>query len=199
MGEPEQKTIGSDPIQNAPVDGSDPQAPTEPTQESELDLVRRQSNEYLDMLQRLKAEFDNYRKRKDKERIQMADQYRGEVIRDILPVLDALNLAVADTTHDSGSFRRGIELILDNLMTTLTKLGLERLSVTGTPYDPSLAEAVTMVPHAVMPEGTVVEELVAGFRLNGRILRPARVVVSSGLPPSNQTTSTLDVPGGEST
>ncbi len=199
MSEPEQKTIGSEPLQDTPVDALAPPESSESPQESELDLARRQSAEYLDMLQRLKAEFDNYRKRKEKERMQMADQYRGEVILDILPVLDSLNLAVSDATSDSASFRRGVELILDNLNTVLAKLGLERLSLSGTPYDPSLAEAVSMASHPVIPEGAVIEELVAGFRFNSRILRPARVIVSSGLPPSTSSTQTMDVPGGEST
>lgn len=177
-----------------PESNSDDESP-----QNELESARRQATEYLDMLQRMKADFDNFRKRKEKERAQMADYYRGEVISDLLPTLTALNLAIADSTTDLTSFKRGIELISDNLRTALTKLGLEQMNLVGTEFDPAFAEAVTLVPHPEIPANVIIDELSTGFCLNGKVLRPAQVIVSSGAPHHSEhpETNTKHSPGGD--
>lgn len=125
-------------------------------------------------LQRLKAEYDNYRRRVERDRLAVADQALASVLVGLLPVLDDIGRA---RTH--GELEGGFRSVAEALEVTLTKLGLTTYGDAGEPFDPNVHEALM---HSVSPdvtEPTAVQVLQPGYRLGERILRPARVAVAA--------------------
>ncbi|MBN1356147.1 nucleotide exchange factor GrpE [bacterium] len=176
------------------------------TEPDPLKEARQQASEYLDALQRLKAEFDNYRKRMDKDRQRLAEIYQASVLSDLLPTLDAFDEAFkaksdipgkADILDDS--FRSGIRLVYDGLVDVLQKLGLEKLNPAGHPFDPEIAEAMAVVPSVELPPDHVIQVITTGYRFKNRVLRPAKVIVSSQQPPSPETEPRAPGSGGMET
>ena len=141
--------------------------------EEEVD-VARQRDEYLDALQRLKAEFDNYRKRVAREEAALVAHASERLVRELVPVLDDLERALA---HE-GDIEEGVRLIHRRLSEALTKEGLTEVETDGT-FDPHTQEALLSQPSEA-EEGTVIQVLQKGYRLGDRVLRPARVVISQG-------------------
>lgn len=140
----------------------------------------------LEQHQRLLAEFDNYRKRVERERQRWEQSARGDWMRNLLPVLDDLGRAEAalqapeETQIDRAAVLKIVRLLADGL----SREGLVRIDAPpGTAFDPNEHEAVLTIPTAEMPEGSVVEALQAGYRLGDRLLRPARVVVARAIVP----------------
>lgn len=136
--------------------------------------VVRQRDEYLDTLRRVQADFDNYRKRVERQQREMADHAAVSLVKKLLPVLDTAELAVA---HGSGEDVKQVE---GALFDVLAKDGLERIVPEGVPFDPELHDAVVHEPvegdgAPEVPE--VSEVLRAGYRWKGRVLRPAMVKV----------------------
>lgn len=131
--------------------------------------VAAERDEYLEALRRVKAEFDNYKKRTDKERVQMIDRANETLVADLLPVLDACDAAVAHGAE-------GVAQIRSLLSEVLGKGGLELMNPEGEPFDPTLHEAVL---HEDGEDGTetVAESLRAGYTWRGRVIRPAMVKV----------------------
>jgi molecular chaperone GrpE len=123
-------------------------------------------------LQRLQAEFANYRRRVDRDRQAVAEQALASVLVGLLPVLDDIDRA---RTH--GEVEGGFKLVADGLETTLTKLGLQRFGDAGEPFDPTQHEAMTHALSAEVIEPTCAEIYQPGYRVGDRILRPARVAV----------------------
>lgn len=155
--------------------------------ESDLEKAQRESREYLDSLQRLKAEFDNFRKRMAKERQRSAEMHQSIVIEAVLPTLDNFDAAFQKTESASGdSVYEGLKMIHDGLVNALEKLQLKRLDVVGKPFDPEIAEALMTQPTADSEPDTIIGEISAGYQFKDRILRPARVVVASALPDSDK-------------
>jgi len=140
----------------------------------------------LEQHQRLLAEFDNYRKRVERERQRWAQSAQGDLMRNLLPVLDDLERAeaVLRVPDDEKIDRAAVLKIVQRLADGLSREGLVRIDAPpGTVFDPNEHEAVLTIPTAEMPEGSVVEALQAGYRLGDRLLRPARVVVARALEP----------------
>ena len=157
----------------------------EPSKTINFKSPEDQTKEYLDALQRLKAEFDNYRKRTEKERQRVAEYQQSIVIKSILPTLDAFHAAFKEENDgQSTQFVDGIRLVRDGLMDSLIKLGLVPLDVINKPYDPETSEAMAMIPSTDHPEGTVTQEITAGYQFKNRIVRPAKVIVSTSPPAS---------------
>ncbi len=151
-----------------------------------LDLaeVVTQLGERTADLQRLKAEYDNYRRRVERDRTVSAEQAAGRVLLGLLPTLD--DIARARQHGDvTGPFRA----VADALETTLTTLGLERFGEQGDEFDPAVHEAVAATPAPGIGQPTCVEIFRAGYRYAGRVLRPAQVVVGepSGSPAATPT------------
>jgi molecular chaperone GrpE len=142
--------------------------------ETELDTVTRERDEYLDALQRLKAEFDNYRKRVARDQQELAARAHERLIREVVPVLDDLERALA---HE-GDIDEGVRLIHRQLSDALAKEGLAEVETDGK-FDPHTQEALLSQPSDE-EEGTVIQVLQKGYKLGDRVLRPARVVVSQG-------------------
>jgi molecular chaperone GrpE len=140
----------------------------------DVESIARERDEYLDALQRLKAEFDNYRKRVARDQQELAARAHERLVRELVPVLDDLERALA---HE-GNLEDGIRLIHRQLDEALTKEGLVEVETTGM-FDPHTQEALLAQPSDEA-EGTVIEVLQKGYLLGDRVLRPARVVISQG-------------------
>lgn len=134
--------------------------------------IEQQLAERTDDLQRLHAEFANYRRRVERDRQAVGEQALGSVLLGLLPVLDDIDRARAH-----GEVEGGFKLVADGLDLTLTKLGLQRFGEVGEPFDPTVHEALTHGLSADVTEPTCAEIYQPGYRVGDRILRPARVAV----------------------
>jgi molecular chaperone GrpE len=155
----------------------------EPVEEQAVELaeLRRQRDEYLDVLQRLKAEFDNYRKRVAREQETLTLRASERLVKQLLPMLDDLERAVeAAVEHGELKLEDGVRLVHRALANMLAREGLVEVETDGR-FDPHTQEALLSQPSAE-PEGTVIQVVQKGYRLGDHVLRPARVVVSSGAP-----------------
>jgi molecular chaperone GrpE len=141
--------------------------------------LTRQRDEYLDALQRLKAEFDNYRKRVAREQVELTTRANERLVGDLLPVLDDLERALdAATAHEEAKLEEGVALVHRALADLLTRNGLAEIETDGM-FDPHTQEALLSQPSDA-DEGAVIQVLQKGYRLGDRVLRPARVIVSAG-------------------
>jgi molecular chaperone GrpE len=170
-----------------------PQTPAEPEQDkarpplepSEPDdpivALKAERDEYLDQLKRVAAEFDNYRKRTARDQESLVARAHERLMKALLPVLDDLERAlVAAADHEEASLEEGVQLVARQLRESLKREGLEEIETEG-PFDPHVHEALLSQPSEA-EEGAVIEVLQKGYRLGDRVLRPARVVVSQGVP-----------------
>ena len=149
--------------------------------EAELARVAAERDTYLDHLRRLKAEFENYRKRMQRESDLLRKLAAEDVITALLPVIDNMYRACsAAERHDEGQVVEGVERVTGQLVALLSSQGLQELPVgAGDPFDPTVHEAVMMQPTADHDEGTIVAVLERGYMLHDKLLRPARVIVAS--------------------
>jgi molecular chaperone GrpE len=153
--------------------------PREDAQESPLDTLRKEKDALQDRLLRVAAEFDNYRKRVDRERRDQADFATAEAIADLLPIIDDLERALkAPGGGDSDGFRKGVELIHQQMLELLRKRGVKPVDAVGTDFDPRYHQAVADESSADHREGEVMEEFARGYMLGDRLLRPAMVKVA---------------------
>ncbi|TNF46927.1 nucleotide exchange factor GrpE [bacterium] len=146
----------------------------------EYEDLKATIEELKDAHLRVAADFDNYRKRMEKERDSIICFANESLISDLLPILDNLDRAL-DADHDgshSGDILKGVRMISDQLHRVLQQCGLEPVSSIGKPFDPSIHEAVGVFPSADHDEGTVVNELQKGYRLKGKVVRPSMVHVA---------------------
>ncbi len=148
----------------------------------ELAEAIRRGDEYLDALQRLKAEFDNYRKRVAREEERLVLRASERLVKQLIPMLDDLERAVdAAVEHGEVKLGDGVRLVHRALADMLQREGLSEVATDGK-FDPHTQEALLSQPSDE-PEGAVIQVVQKGYRLGDQVLRPARVVVSSG-PPS---------------
>lgn len=142
--------------------------------------LQAEKQELLNTLVRRQADFENYRKRVERERHEERQRGIAALVEHLLPVLDAFDRALA--AHDDPAYeeyRKGFELIYRRLWETLSKQGLERIEARGKPFDPHYHHAIERVTSDEHPEDTVTEELQAGYTFHGKVLRPAMVRVAS--------------------
>jgi molecular chaperone GrpE len=156
--------------------GSDPQAISATA--GELEKLRAERNDLFERLARLQAEFDNYRKRAAKENADYRDYAVSDAARALLPVIDSFTLALKNAAAKPEDLRKGVELIFKQLQDVLQKLNIERVPAQGEPFDPRVHEAIEMVETDAAPDHHVLEELQPGYRIKGRLLRPAMVRVA---------------------
>ena len=145
--------------------------------------VERERDEYLELAKRTKADFENYRKRVASEAASAEKRGRAELARELLPVLDNLDRALAAAAAED-EVVEGVRLVRDELAGVLERNGVESYEPQGEPFDPHLHEAMMTRPGEAGDEGKVLEVLEKGYRLDGQILRPARVVVGENNRPS---------------
>jgi len=155
---------------------SDPVATLEAVT-AERDHLLEEKNDLLDRLLRRQAEFDNFRRRAERERADVLEYAHTESVRAILPVLDDFERALKTETAER-VYARGMELIYQRLLDALKKLGLEPISAKGQKFDPHIHHAVDMVETDVIAEQTILDEYQQGYNFRGRLLRPAMVKVA---------------------
>ena len=144
---------------------------------AERDHLIEEKNDLLDRLLRRQAEFDNFRRRAERERADLLEYANTETVRAILPILDDFERALKVEAADR-EYSRGMELIYQRLSDALKKLGLEPISAKGQKFDPHVHHAVEMVETNEIEDHIVLDEFQRGYNFRGRLLRPAMVKVS---------------------
>jgi molecular chaperone GrpE len=156
-----------------------PDASVAAPESSELADLQRERDDYKDRWLRKGAEFDNYRKRIERERREQADQAVVELLQELLPVVDDFDRALTvDAGEGGGAYRKGVELIHGKLHDLLRKQGVKAMDVVGTDFDPNVHMAVVHEESPDHREGEVIGELQKGYMLHDRLLRPAMVKVA---------------------
>lgn len=153
-------------------------APSDP--EALLEKAKREAAERLEDLQRVKAEFENYRKRVLKEQTSVVDRASASVVERLLPILDNFELALmaSERTKDYEAMVKGVEMVFGELIDILHKEGLRRIDALGKPFDPAKHEAVLEIGDGPAEGEQVVGEVLRpGYELKGRVVRPAMVKV----------------------
>jgi molecular chaperone GrpE len=145
---------------------------------AELQEAQAKAAENLDGWQRALAEFQNYRKRIERDRLTEQAAMKGDLVRKVLPVLDDLERALQNRP-DNDAWAGGIELIQRKLQAILEAEGITRIEAEGTPFDPNLHEALSQEPVDGAESGVVVEVMQQGYMLGDRVLRPAQVRVAA--------------------
>jgi len=159
--------------------GPEPGGEEERSVLEEMDRLRGEMDHLKELYLRKLAEFDNFRKRVDRERIQMQKTAAADLVRELVPVLDNFERALQHA-DDSGfsSFREGVELIARQLWEVLARQGLEVIDPEGEKFDPVYHEAVQRVENAESEPGHVVSVLAKGYTFGGQLVRPAMVSVA---------------------
>ena len=149
-----------------------------PVDQAKVDALSNERDELKDMLLRRTAEFDNYRKRTEKERADYL-QYAGmDLVRDMLPVLDDFDRALR-TECASPDYAKGVEMIYNRMFETLKKLGLEPIVTAGAVFDPHLHQAIEAVETEDAQDGAILGEFQRGYFYKGKLLRAAMVKVAA--------------------
>ncbi len=144
----------------------------------DVDALTRERDEYYDRLLRKTAEFDNYRKRVERERREQAEYAAADVLEDLLPLVDDLERALQADAQTGEAYRKGVELIHRQMLELLRRRGVTPVESVGREFDPHVHQAVTYEAVPGHPEGEVVEEFRRGYKLRDRLLRPAMVKVA---------------------
>lgn len=146
---------------------------------AELDAQRQKAQEHLDHLQRLQAEFSNYRRRMAQEKLQAANRGKEEVLVSLLPILGNLRLALQHADEDANAVRQGVQMIWQQCEDFLRNQSVEPIATVGQPFDPAKHDALSTVPATdETPANTVVAEINPGYMRDGHLLRAAQVVVA---------------------
>jgi molecular chaperone GrpE len=165
------------------LDEQDPQQadaqPAETPSADAVDELRREKEALQDRLLRVAAEFDNYRKRVDRERRDLAEYTAADVLTEVLPIIDNLERALT-AAAEADPLRKGVELIHKQMLDLLRKRGVKVIEALGADFDPNFHQAVIHEPSSQHREGEVIAELQRGYLLGDRLLRPAMVKVAKG-------------------
>lgn len=167
-----------------PAEGGDDPAPQstgtvaaeEP--QSELERIRVERAAYLDRAARIQAEFENYRKRSEKQQQEFREYALADAMKTLLPILDSLDRALNTKAASLEDFHAGIELIDKQFHDALAKVGVQPIPAEGELFDPNLHQAVQMVETSDTEDNHVIDELQRGYKLKDRLLRPAMVRVA---------------------
>ena len=141
--------------------------------------LRQERDDYRDRLLRMTAEFDNYRKRVDRERRESAEYAAVSLVEELLPILDDFERALAtDAGSDAAPYREGVALIHRRFLELLARRGVRPIEVEGKDFDPEWHQAVVYEPASGYRDGQIIEELRRGYRMGERLLRPSMVKVA---------------------
>ena len=161
-----------------PDTGTGPEQPKVVELEACIAALEHERDEYLDSLQRLKAEFDNFRKRTARDQASLTSRATEALVKELLPILDDLERALeAAELHEEAKLEDGVRLVHRSLVEALRKQGLEQIEADGA-FDPHVHEALLTQPSEDADSGSVLQVLQKGYRLGDRVIRPARVVVA---------------------
>jgi molecular chaperone GrpE len=145
---------------------------------AELERVRAERAAYLDRAARIQAEFENFRKRSEKQQQEFKEYALAGAMKTLLPILDSLDRALNTKAASLEDFHAGIELIDKQFHDALAKLGVQPVAAEGEPFDPNLHQAIQMVESDEVEDNHVLDELQRGYKLKDRLLRPAMVRVA---------------------
>ena len=165
----------SDELTDTQVEEPEPEAlaPDDP-----LAAVTAERDEYLDLVQRVQADFENYRKRSVREQERLVAHAHERLVRELLPVLDDLERALeAAERHEEAQLVEGVKLVERSLRASLAKEGLAEIDTDG-PFDPHVHEALLTQPSDASVSGSILEVVQRGYRFGDRVVRPARVIVA---------------------
>ena len=164
----------SDELTDTQVEEPEPEAPAlDP-----LAAVTAERDEYLDLVQRVQADFENYRKRSVREQERLVAHAHERLVRELLPVLDDLERALeAAERHEEAQLVEGVKLVEKSLRASLAKEGLAEIDTDG-PFDPHVHEALLTQPSDASVSGSILEVVQRGYRFGDRVVRPARVIVA---------------------
>ena len=192
MTEPTQQDIAAEkdefsaaapPDPDAPGTGetsfADAEAPPASEPKEQADEQGDEAAKWRDLAHRKQAEFENYRKRMARENAAAAERGAAKLAKELLPALDHLEISIKGAEgHADADVIKGFALVRDELLAALGKSGIQAFSPKGEPFDPNEHEAMVQQPSEDAESGTVLEVYQQGYRINGQILRPARVVVA---------------------
>lgn len=154
--------------------------------QNEVDMLKEelgkkdgQLNEYIELAQRVKAEFDNYRKRVSKEKEQLYVDVKGDIISELLPVIDNMERAVSTEAADADSVLEGVRMVLKQFMDILSKQGLEEIQALGNQFDPAYHNAVMHIEDESYDSNTVAEVFQKGYKLKDKVVRHSMVKVAN--------------------
>ena len=146
--------------------------------QAKIEEQKEEIDEKNDRIKRLMAEFENFKKRSDKERLGMYNSVMGDVVMKLLPVLDNLEKAVAAESKDE-QYKNGIEMVEKQFQDVLKANGVKEIESIGKPFDPSLHEAVSLVEDSNLGPKTIKEEYRKGYTIGDKVLRHSLVVVAN--------------------
>lgn len=147
--------------------------------EEELEASKKEAAETKDRLLRTLAEYDNFRKRTEKEKTAIYDHAVKDTVGEILTVADTMEMALAHKDCSAEDLRKGVELIQKNLTDTLAKLKVESIGAVGEPFDPELHQAVSHIEDGNLGENVIAQIYQKGYRIGDKIIRHATVVVAN--------------------
>jgi len=162
-------------VQTDETEKTEQQQKQEPTEEEKL---RKELDESKDKYLRLMAEYDNFRKRSAKERLELSASVKGNTIGEILPVFDNFERALAAETEDT-NYKAGVEMIFKQFGEMLTKLGVEIIDPLGQTFDPNIANAVNQIEDEKYGENEVAQVFQKGYKIGDKVIRYAMVVVAN--------------------
>jgi molecular chaperone GrpE len=177
-----------DPVINTPAAASGAAEPAEEAKvsaetaaaaDAELARLTADLNDLRQTLMRRQADFDNYRKRIEKERAEDSKRHTARVVESLIPIMDGFEHALAAHREaEYENYRKGFELIYRQLMDNVTRLGVQRLDPLGQPFDPHLHQAMDRTETTDYDEGVILQVFQPGYVFHGRVLRPAMVRVA---------------------
>ena len=164
----EEATERSEAVEDSGQDGA----------EDPVAALERERDEYLELAKRAQADFENYRKRVAKEAAAAGDRAKGGLVHELLPVVDNLERALASAGEGEQHLAEGVQLVHQELTSVLQRNGVQAFDPTGEAFDPAVHEALSTRSEEGADPGVILDVVEKGYRLNGSVLRPARVVVS---------------------
>ena len=176
-------TLNSNPTQGPDASGAVPPAAEQPAGPEAVAAAKAEAADNYNRYLRAVADLENFRRRTVREKDELRQFAASGVLEDLLPVVDNLGLAITAAKQpnaDVKSLTGGVEMVLTQLKSALASHGLKEINPAGQPFDANLHESISAQPSTEIPEGNVTSVVRPGFSLNGRLLRPASVVVSSG-------------------
>ena len=184
--EGEQPSGEEAPGEEAPGEEAAGEEATEPVDgtaalEKQVEKLSADLQESESSLKRLRADFENFRRRTAKEKEELAGVIAQEILRDMLPLLDNFERAMASDDKESDNFQKGVGMIFNQLQEVLKKHGLEEIETKGAKFDPNFHQAVMRVQNPEMEDESIAAELQKGYIVKGRVIRPSMVqVVANG-------------------
>ncbi|MDO4943645.1 MAG: nucleotide exchange factor GrpE [Ruminococcus sp.] len=175
---PEEEQTAENTEETASENSEETSAGAEKEELSETDKLKAELADSKDKYLRLMAEYDNFRKRSAKERLELTDSAKGNAVNEILPVFDNFERALGTETQDT-AYKQGVEMIFKQFGDALGKLGVEIIDPIGETFDPNIANAVNQIEDPELGENVVAQVFQKGYKIGNKVIRYAMVVVAN--------------------